>query len=106
MGNHVLCLDLDAEKIQTLESGDLPIHEPGLLGSCGAMAGGRFIHDRRRARGRARHASVHRRRDAARRGQPANLQYVLAAARNVGQLMTDYKVVIDKAQSRSAPATK
>ena len=31
MGNHVLCLDLDAERIRTLESGGLPIHEPGLL---------------------------------------------------------------------------
>jgi len=31
MGNHVLCLDLDAAKIRTLESGGMPIHEPGLL---------------------------------------------------------------------------
>ena len=33
MGNHVLCLDVDvdAKKIHTLESGALPIHEPGLL---------------------------------------------------------------------------
>ena len=53
VGNHVLCLDVDAKKIHTLESGPLPIHEP-------------------------------------------DLQYVLAAARNIGRLMTDYKVVIDK----------
>jgi UDPglucose 6-dehydrogenase len=26
----------------------------------------------------------------------ADLQYVLAAARNIGRLMTDYKVVVDK----------
>ena len=31
MGNHVVCLDVDAQKIRTLESGVLPIHEPGLL---------------------------------------------------------------------------
>ena len=31
MGNHVLCLDVNAKKIHTLESGALPIHEPGLL---------------------------------------------------------------------------
>ena len=31
VGNDVLCLDLDAEKIRTLNSGGLPIHEPGLL---------------------------------------------------------------------------
>lgn len=31
VGNDVLCLDLDAEKIRILESGGIPIHEPGLL---------------------------------------------------------------------------
>ena len=31
MGNHVLCLDVNAKKLNTLESGALPIHEPGLL---------------------------------------------------------------------------
>ena len=31
MGNDVLCLDVDAKKIHTLEPGALPIHEPGLL---------------------------------------------------------------------------
>jgi UDPglucose 6-dehydrogenase len=30
VGNDVLCLDLDRRKIQTLESGGVPIHEPGL----------------------------------------------------------------------------
>ncbi len=31
VGNEVLCLDLDASKIATLNSGGIPIHEPGLL---------------------------------------------------------------------------
>ncbi|MDR1708753.1 MAG: UDP-glucose 6-dehydrogenase, partial [Candidatus Accumulibacter sp.] len=30
VGNEVLGLDIDAEKIRILESGGLPIHEPGL----------------------------------------------------------------------------
>ena len=30
MGNHVLCLDVDAEKIALLNRGGVPIHEPGL----------------------------------------------------------------------------
>ena len=30
LGNDVLCLDLDEAKIQTLQSGGIPIHEPGL----------------------------------------------------------------------------
>ena len=31
VGNKVLCLDLDPEKIRILDNGDIPIHEPGLL---------------------------------------------------------------------------
>ena len=31
MGNHVVGIDCDAEKIATLERGELPIYEPGLL---------------------------------------------------------------------------
>ena len=30
VGNHVMCLDLDAEKIRILNEGGIPIHEPGL----------------------------------------------------------------------------
>jgi len=30
VGNDVLCLDLDAEKIRVLNAGGMPIHEPGL----------------------------------------------------------------------------
>ena len=31
MGNDVMCLDVDAAKIRTLEEGGMPIYEPGLL---------------------------------------------------------------------------
>ena len=30
VGNHVLCVDLDRHKVARLDSGELPIHEPGL----------------------------------------------------------------------------
>ena len=30
VGNDVLCLDVDARKIATLQQGGVPIHEPGL----------------------------------------------------------------------------
>ncbi|MHB8825999.1 MAG: 2-dehydropantoate 2-reductase N-terminal domain-containing protein, partial [Thiobacillus sp.] len=31
VGNDVLCLDLDESKIEILNNGGIPIHEPGLL---------------------------------------------------------------------------
>ena len=30
MGNQVVCLDLDAQRIAALNRGEMPIHEPGL----------------------------------------------------------------------------
>jgi UDPglucose 6-dehydrogenase len=98
MGNHVLCLDVDPRKIQVLQDGGIPIHEPGLLEIVKRnVAAGRldFTTDIERsvAHGTLQFIAV---------GTPpdedgsADLQYVLAAARNVGRLMTDYKVIIDK----------
>ncbi|NDY91156.1 UDP-glucose dehydrogenase family protein [Ideonella livida] len=98
MGNHVLCLDVDPRKIEILLGGGIPIHEPGLLEIVrrNAQAGRlEFTTDipRSVAHGTLQFIAV---------GTPpdedgsADLQYVLAAARNIGRLMTDYKVVIDK----------
>ncbi len=98
MGNDVLCLDLDAQKIAILNGGDIPIHEPGLLDMVRRnVAAGRlkFTTDIEQsvAFGQLQFIAV---------GTPpdedgsADLQYVLAAARNIGKFMTDYKVVIDK----------
>jgi len=98
MGNHVVCLDLDVEKIRILEDGGIPIHEPGLL----------EMVKRNRAAGRLQFttdivaAVNHGTLQFIGVGTPpdedgsADLKYVLAAARNVGRHMTDYKVVINK----------
>ena len=98
MGNDVLCLDLDPEKIRILKEGGIPIHEPG-LGQVVArnVAGGRlhFTTDVQEAVqfGTIQFIAV---------GTPpdedgsADLQYVLAAARNIGRQMNGYKVIVDK----------
>ncbi len=98
MGNHVMCLDVDATKIRILEEGGLPIHEPGLL----------EMVVRNRAAGRLQFttdivaAVNHGTLQFIGVGTPpdedgsADLQYVLAAARNIGRHMTDYKVIVDK----------
>lgn len=98
MGNHVVCLDLDAKKIQVLNDGGIPIYEPGLKEIVQRNVGAgrlQFTTDVERAvnHGTMQFIGV---------GTPpdedgsADLQYVLAAARSIGRYMTDYKVVIDK----------
>jgi UDPglucose 6-dehydrogenase len=98
MGNNVVCLDVDPRKIDILNSGGIPIHEPGLdkVVQRNAAAGRlEFTTDVERAvaHGTMQFIAV---------GTPpdedgsADLQYVLAAARNVGRLMTEYKLVVDK----------
>jgi UDPglucose 6-dehydrogenase len=98
VGNDVLCMDVNPEKIRILEAGDIPIFEPGLLEMVKRnVAAGRlrFTTDVARAvhHGTIQFIAV---------GTPpdedgsADMQYVLAAARSIGRLMTDYKVVVDK----------
>jgi UDPglucose 6-dehydrogenase len=98
VGNDVLCLDLDEKKIRTLEGGGIPIYEPGLSEVVKRnVAAGRlhFTTDVARAVsfGTVQCIAV---------GTPpgedgsADLKHVVAAARNVGRHMTDYKVVVDK----------
>ena len=98
MGNHVLCVDVDKHKIQLLRQGEVPIHEPGLDAiikrnvSAGRL---QFTDDAASAVGHGTLQIIGV-------GTPpdedgsADLQYVLAVARTIGQHMTDYKVVIDK----------
>ncbi len=54
------------------------------------------LHDQRRSRRSTRHHSVHCRGTPPDEDGSADLKYVLAAARSIGRLMTDYKVVVDK----------
>jgi UDPglucose 6-dehydrogenase len=98
IGNDVLCMDVDQNKIRTLEAGGIPIYEPGLEGLVRHnVAAGRlrFTTDVEKAVefGTMQFIAV---------GTPpdedgsADLRHVLDAARNVGRLMREYKVVVDK----------
>lgn len=98
MGNEVLCLDTDEAKVELLRQGTIPIYEPGLDELVARnTAGGRlrFTTDVAEsvAFGDLQFIAV---------GTPpgedgsADLQYVLAAARNIARHMTCHKVVIDK----------
>ncbi len=98
VGNDVLCLDVDPEKIRVLQNGGIPIFEPGLQEMVRRnVAAGRlqFTTDVEKAvhHGAIQFIAV---------GTPpdedgsADLQYVLAAARQIALHMTEYKVVVDK----------
>ena len=98
VGNDVLCLDLDARKIKILNEGGIPIFEPGLqeMVQRNCKAGRlRFTTDIEAAVafGTVQFIAV---------GTPpsedgsADLQHVVAAARNIGRHMTEYRVVVDK----------
>lgn len=98
VGNDVLCLDVDPAKIKILEEGGIPIHEPGLLEMVrrNKKAGRlKFTTDIKQAVdfGDVQFIAV---------GTPpdedgsADLQYVVAAARNIGKYMTKHKIIVDK----------
>ena len=97
-GNNVFCLDVDPRKIEILNSGGVPIYEPGL----------KEMIERNRAAGRLQFSTdiaasvAHGDIQFIAVGTPpdedgsADLQYVVAAARNIGRHMTTPKVIVDK----------
>jgi UDPglucose 6-dehydrogenase len=98
LGNSVFCLDVDQPKIDMLNRGQIPIYEPGLKDLVDSnYAAGRLQFSTDVAAsvafGDIQFIAV---------GTPpdedgsADLQYVLAAARNIGLHMQGYKVVVDK----------
>jgi UDPglucose 6-dehydrogenase len=98
VGNDVVCLDVDKDKIALLKSGGIPIYEAGLeaLVKRNAQAGRlRFTTEIEESvhHGTVQFIAV---------GTPpdedgsADLSHVVAAARSIGRHMRDYKVVVDK----------
>jgi len=107
-GNSVVCVDVDAARIETLNAGHCPFYEPGVdaLLSRNARAGRiRFTTDAAQAvaHGEIIFIAV---------GTPpqedgsADLQYVLQVATTVGQHMTDYRVVCTKSTVPVGTAAK
>ncbi|MFZ1867512.1 MAG: 2-dehydropantoate 2-reductase N-terminal domain-containing protein, partial [Steroidobacteraceae bacterium] len=97
-GNHVVCVDVDTGKIERLNRGEIPIHEPGLeaLIRRNAEAGRiEFTTD-------AAHAVDHGLFQLIAVGTPpdedgaADLRYVLAAARTIARHLSRYCVVVTK----------
>lgn len=98
MGNHVVCLDIDAKKVELLQGGGVPIHEPGLEPLIQRnAAGGRlqFTTDQDAA---VQHGTIIFIAVGTPPGEDgsADLSHVVAAAQSIGRRMTDYKLIVDK----------
>jgi UDPglucose 6-dehydrogenase len=98
LGNQVTCLDIDADKIERLERGELTIYEPGLEELFRRnRAGGRltFTTDLRRAVESAEiiFLCVGTPPDAR---QAADLTAVRAVATDIGRFINGYKLVVNK----------
>jgi len=98
VGNHVVCVDVDADKIARLNRGEVPIYEPGLEALVGRnRAAERLVFTTDAAAGVA-----HGRFQFIAVGTPpeedgsADLRHVLAVAETIAGHMDDFKVVVDK----------
>ena len=98
LGNDVVCLDTDEKKIALLRDGGIPIYEPGLqqLVTHNVAAGRlRFTTDVEEgvAHGAVQFIAVGTPSD---QDGSADMRYVIAAARNIGRSMSEYRVVVNK----------
>jgi len=98
VGNHVICVDIDDDKVERLNNGEIPIYEPGLDDvvkrnhDAGRL---QFTTDIKSGvdHGLFQFIAV---------GTPpdedgsADLQHVVAVARSVGEHMDEYRIIIDK----------
>jgi len=97
-GNHVICVDIDANKVDRLKKGEVPIYEPGLD----------IIFERNTKQGRLLFTTNLKEaiKDAAiiflalptppGADGSADLSYILKVAKDLSEIIVDYKVIVDK----------
>jgi UDPglucose 6-dehydrogenase len=98
MGNHVVCVDIDADKIDRLNAGEVPIYEPGLEAYLKRnREAGRLVFttdvNKGVSHGLFQFIAV---------GTPpdedgsADLKHVLAVAKSIGEHIGEYRIVVNK----------
>lgn len=97
-GNNVICVDIDANKVERMRNGEVPIYEPGL----------ELLFERNTKQGRLRfttdlaeavnHAEIIFLALPTPPGEDgsADLSYILGVSSELSNLIKDYKVVVDK----------
>jgi UDPglucose 6-dehydrogenase len=97
-GNDVTCVDIDERKIRMLQAGEVPIYEPGLEELIKTNVREKrlsFTRDLTDAVATAQVVFIAVGTPEGESGD-ADLQYVLAAAEQIGKAMKQYTVVVDK----------
>jgi len=97
-GNHVVCVDINEEKVRQLKAGQVPIYEPHLdvLFERNIRQGRlRFTTDLKEAVAQAQVIFLALPTPPGEDGS-ADLKYVLGVADDLGRILTDYKVIVDK----------
>ena len=98
MGNHVVCIDIDADKVKRMQAGEVPIYEPDLD----------ILFERNTAQGRL-HFTTDLKEGIADAeiiflalptppggDGSADLSFVMDVARQLSGMITDYKIIVDK----------
>jgi UDPglucose 6-dehydrogenase len=97
-GNHVICVDIDAGKVEKMRNGIIPIYEPHLdvLFERNIKQGRlKFTTDLVQAIEKAQIIFLALPTPPGEDGS-ADLSYVLGVARQLGTLLTEYKIIVDK----------
>lgn len=97
-GNHVICVDIDVKKVQMMKDGKVPIYEPHLdvLFERNIRQGRlSFTTDLKSAIDKAQIIFLALPTPPGEDGS-ADLKYVLGVADDLGRIITDYKVIVDK----------
>ena len=97
-GNNVMCVDIDAKKVERMRNGEVPIFEPGL----------ELLFERNTKQGRLHFTTdLKSAVDAAQiiflalptppgEDGSADLSYILGVAKDLSKIITSYKVIVDK----------
>ncbi len=97
-GNHVICVDIDENKVRRMQQGEVPIYEPGL----------EILFERNKRQGRLEFTTDLKK--AIEKAEiiflalptppdedgSADLKYILGVADDLSKIIKDYKVIVDK----------
>lgn len=98
VGHDVLCVDIDQRKVDNLNSGIIPIYEPGLEPIVKQAVQNKLLAFTTDMDAAVKHGELQFIAVGTPSGEDgsADLQYVVAVAKTIGERITDYRVIINK----------